>query len=495
MQAGRSPYRGGGRRGGGGPFRGGGRGNFGPRHPFRGGGFGPPFRGRGKGRGRVQGQGRGSLRRFAPYSASSSNPESAAVEDTELPEGEGGESSGVLPEEAGEAVVAAETSPSTVAPGDSAPNWQPSQVAWCELCRVDCTSLEILEQHKNGKRHKKNLQRIEELKKANLTGTEMPNEFHPEIAHEGEDGSEDEGGGDDQVKDLPSEAVGNENEMEGEQKNDVEQPETPTEERLDSQAGGNPRMEHFDNRRHGMKRRMRGGRGGGKRMKHTFEGARRPTEPPPKPKVVIPLICDLCNVKCDTQEVFDRHLSGKKHIGKLKRFEGHQAMYGPMGLQALYPPNPIAQTLLQPQGHQQQQGFYGPPPSSFTPQGPPPYMLPPPPPQAAAAPPPLAAAVPHFHPGSAGQAAVTVTVVHESQQQSAMVESGIKESVTEDTMKYVNGGDSESGGNLPNLMHDNGVTRVEQEYAAAAPLPDSGVTAVHVDGAGTDIQLKEGAAE
>ncbi|RVX15354.1 hypothetical protein CK203_009119 [Vitis vinifera] len=117
----------------------------------------------------------GGSRRFAPYAASSSHPEPAAVEDAELPEEEG-EPSGVLPEESGEAVVLAETSPSTAAPGDSAPNWQPSQVAWCELCRVDCTSLEILEQHKNGKRHKKNLQRIEELKSANLTGTEIPNE-------------------------------------------------------------------------------------------------------------------------------------------------------------------------------------------------------------------------------------------------------------------------------------------------------------------------------
>ncbi|KAM3686999.1 hypothetical protein ACJW31_10G043200 [Castanea mollissima] len=114
-------------------------------------------------------------------------------------------------------------------------------------------------------------------------------------------------------------------------------------------------MDRFDNRRHGMKRKMRGGRGG-KRMR-TFESPRQHAEPP-KPKVVIPLICDLCNVKCDTQEVFDCHLSGKKHLAKLKRFEGHQAMYGPMGLQALYPPNPIAQTLF-PQGHQQP--YYAPP--------------------------------------------------------------------------------------------------------------------------------------
>lgn len=485
--AGRSPYRGGGRRGGGGgPFRGGGRGSFGPRHPFRGGGSGPPFRGRGRGRGR------GGSRRFAPYAASSSHPEPAAVEDAELPEEEG-EPSGVLPEEAGEAVVLAETSPSTAAPGDSAPNWQPSQVAWCELCRVDCTSLEILEQHKNGKRHKKNLQRIEELKSANLTGTEISNEpvgeskFQPEIAQEGEEESDEEGE-ENPEKNLPGEAIANENEMVGEQQNDiVEQPEKPMEEHPDSQVG-KPRMEHFDNWRHGMKRRMRGGRGG-KRMK-MFEAPRRSIEPP-KPKVVIPLICDLCNVKCDTQEVFDRHLSGKKHIAKLKRFEGHQAMYGPMGLQALYPPNPIAQTLLHPQGHQQQ-GFYS-PPGSFPPQGP--YM----PPQAHQAAPPAAGAVTQFqqnaipqgseaHPGSGSEA--VVSVVHEPQQQFARVESGRKEEPLTAEMNHVNG-ISESGGNGPSPV-------VEQVYAAtheAAPLPDHGVTADHVDVPGPDIQPEEGAAE
>lgn len=487
MQAGRSPYRGGGRRGGG-SFRGG-RGSFGPRHPFRGGG-GPPFRGRGRGWGQGQGQGRGGSRRFASYAASSSShPESAADEDTELSEGEG-EPSGVLSVETGEAVVAAETTPSLVAPGDSAPDWKPSQAAWCELCRVDCTSLEILEQHKNGKRHKKNLQRIEELKNANVTGTEISNEpvdesnFHPEESDDAE-------GEEKQVKELPGEAIANENEIESEQKNVVEQTEKPAEEHSESQAG-NPRMEHSDNWRRGTKRRMRGGRGG-KRAK-MFEAQRRPIEPP-KPKVVIPLICDLCNVKCDTQEVFDRHLSGKKHIAKLKRFEGHQAMFGPMGLQALYPPNPIAQTLLQPQSHQQQ-GFYG-PPSSFTPQAPP-YM----PLQAHQAAAPSAGAVPQFQqnplPGSEAYP-VSSDQATEPQEQSAMLESGSKESVTEDK-NHVSGGNTESGGNAPNPnpASDNGVTRVEQDYAAtheAAPPPDSGVTADHIEGPGTDVQPCEGAAE
>lgn len=488
MQAGRSAYRGGGRRGGGGPFRGGGRGNFGPRYPFRGGGSGPPFHGGGRGRGR----GRGGSRRFAPNAASSSSPshpESAAVEDAELNE-EDRESSGVPPEEAGEDVVLAETSPSKGAPSDSAPNWQPSQVAWCELCRVDCTSLEILEQHKNGKRHKKNLQRIADLKNTNLTEPEGDSNSQPEIAREGEE-ENDEEGEENPENNLPSEAISNENEPESGQQNDiVEQPEKPMEERSDSQIC-KPKMEHHDNWRHGMKRRMRGGRGG-KRMK-MYDAPRRPTEAS-KPKVVIPLICDLCNVKCDTQEVFDRHLSGKKHIAKLKRFEGHQAMYGPVGLQVLYPPNPIAQTLLHPQGHQQQ-GFYGPPSGSFPPQGP--YM----PHQAHQAVPPSAGAGAQFQQNAISQGSevhlvpgdeADVSVAPQPQQQLATTEYGSKELLTVEVNHMI--GISESGGNGQNPRQDNSVTTVEQVYAGTHEAGD-GVTTDHVDVPGLDSQPKEGVAE
>ncbi|RVX15355.1 Retrovirus-related Pol polyprotein from transposon 297 [Vitis vinifera] len=159
------------------------------------------------------------------------------------------------------------------------------------------------------------------------------------------------------------------------------------EERPDSQVG-KPRMEHFRQLEHGMKRRMRG-------------------------------------VECDTQEVFDRHLSGH-----------------------------------------QQQGFYS-PPGSFPPQG---LICP----QAHQAAPPAAGAVTQFqqnaipqgseaHPGSGSEA--VVSVVHEPQQQFARVESGRKEESVTAEMNHVNG-ISESGGNGPSPA-------VEQVYAAtheAAPL-------------------------
>lgn len=38
------------------------------------------------------------------------------------------------------------------------------QSAWCELCKVDCNSHEMLNTHKMGKKHKKNMKKLEESK-------------------------------------------------------------------------------------------------------------------------------------------------------------------------------------------------------------------------------------------------------------------------------------------------------------------------------------------
>ncbi|WCJ25918.1 hypothetical protein M5689_007771 [Euphorbia peplus] len=322
----RYPQRGRGRRGGGWV-------NVGQRN-----GPAPPFRGRGRGRGpRGRGRSRHGQERGAP---SSSHPEP---------------STGIA--DADQSAPALET---------IAPNARPVQMAWCELCRVDCTSLEILEQHKNGKKHKKNLLRFEEMQnKAKPVVEEIPNvqvpviDAKPEAAEQTQVAPviEEQKA----VENLPSEATSKEPIIKDNLQNDAAKlPEVPAE--TSDQQENNPRLNKFDNRRPGLKRKMKVGRGG-KRMKIS-EGRRRPIEPP-KPKVVIPLICDLCNVKCDTQEVLDRHLSGKKHIAKLKRFEGHQAMYGSQGLQMLYPPNPIAQAHFVAQAHQP---FCG-PMGSFPPQG------------------------------------------------------------------------------------------------------------------------------
>ncbi|KAM7531112.1 hypothetical protein LguiB_034522 [Lonicera macranthoides] len=283
------------------------------RSSYRGGGR------RGRGRGRGRGQGRGGPRHYHPSQGAPSIQESSAI-DVVGPTEERAEPSAAKHENEALAEVPKQTlSPANVAP---------TRVGWCELCRVQCTSLEILEQqHKNGKRHKKNLLKMGDSSCATFNPfTEVQNEnksIADENAHEGEDKAN-----------VPTEAATDEN------------------------------MATNDQVRRGMKRKMRGGRVG--KWVKSFDGPNQPNELQ-KPKVVIPLICDLCNVKCDTKEVFDRHLAGKKHISKVKRYEGHHAMYGPMGLQALYPPNPISQTLFNPQGTQQVYGPQGPypPPGAY----------------------------------------------------------------------------------------------------------------------------------
>ncbi|KAJ4950985.1 hypothetical protein NE237_027817 [Protea cynaroides] len=381
---GRLPYRGGGRSGR--PFRGGGQGNFGSRHS-RPDGSGPLFRNRGR-------MGRGGGRRYPPrvaastsHLAATSDQEAAALE-------EGEEKPPAI--DLGEASTQVQGLPTPVpAPGQAAPTRCPPQIAWCELCRVDCTSLEILEQHKNGKRHKKNLQRFGELQNAGemiqkhkpVSATQVEQKPDPALPSEEKPVAEVQNGQEPtqekenelgSVPETKSEVTAEPENVQNENKSTADNlhSEVPTaENKMDTRLLNNsdeqfeitkveqteaparsPRMDIFNSRRRGLKRKMRGGRGG-KRLRMS-EQPRRPVEPP-KPKEVVPLICDLCNVKCDTQAVLDCHLVGRKHLSKLKRFQGHQAMYGASGLQSLYPPNPSAQsTFFIPQGHPQ--GYYGP---------------------------------------------------------------------------------------------------------------------------------------
>lgn len=63
--------------------------------------------------------------------------------------------------------------------------------AWCDICRVNCDSLEILEQLKNGKRHKKTVQRSEhrqaqeklmaELLVKNISKPKIVRQWVPEV--------------------------------------------------------------------------------------------------------------------------------------------------------------------------------------------------------------------------------------------------------------------------------------------------------------------------
>lgn len=307
---GHSPYRGRGRRGGR-SFRGGGRGHVGIRPD----GSTLPFRGKGRGQ--------GGGRHFLPHGAGvTATTASAPTED---------EAASVQPPSAlfpGQAPLPVQAQVPTT------PFWPPPRMAWCELCRVDCNTPEILEQHKNGKRHKKNLQKHEELQRLNkvITGqqnVQMPNsELKSEVVQS-------EKVGEFQEKQHPSEDQTSEPVTDDKVNEKEHQEETVGNSEVLVESQKKP-QDQLAARGHGFKRNMRGGRGG--KYMRTYEGARRPVQPS-KPKQVIPLMCELCNVKCDSQVVFESHLTGKKHLGNLKRFHGHRALYGELGLQALYPPN------------------------------------------------------------------------------------------------------------------------------------------------------------
>ncbi|KAI6707356.1 hypothetical protein NL676_010318 [Syzygium grande] len=218
---------------------------------------------------------------------------------------------------------------------------QGGKAAWCELCRVECTSLEILEQHKNGKRHKKNMQRAEQLKNA-AKKLEAPSQNHQDPgAAPGPDSSQlcNNAPQGDLLAKIDGNSSGAITDM---QINTVVQADNPTESSQNLHV-----QNQVENRKSGKKRKIKGGREG-KRQK--LEATAHSVKPP-QSKAVGRIVCDLCNVRCDTREVFDRHLSGKKHIARCIRFEGHRAQYGPLGLQALYPPNPAATPLVShPQG-------------------------------------------------------------------------------------------------------------------------------------------------
>lgn len=405
-RGGRAPYRGGGRRGGGGSFRGrGGRGNFGHNPPGAD-GPSPQFHGRGRGRG---------SKRRSQQRGVSSHPETVQTAELASQQTDVGASTTVMQTDTPliPTIAAAGTSSEKVRPpGRASSTRRQGQIAWCELCRVDCTSLDILEQHKNGKKHKKNLQRLQELQKA---GNPIPMNQHPapatapipEVASASMLGTENTSNSTapdptptsdpsislslpTEVSTAPKLDVQNEQEslselkseerapaenVEGGVTNNTETPENMSTEINDGSSKMEPeqqkdnlghpelkvgepseatgkkrRLERFDTRKRGMNKKMKGGRGG-KKMR-SFERPPRSVEPP-KPKEVVPVLCDLCNIKCDTAAVFQTHLAGKKHMSKLKRFQGHQAMFGPVGLQALYPPNPNTQPIFIPQVHHQ----------------------------------------------------------------------------------------------------------------------------------------------
>ncbi|CAA0806033.1 Unknown protein [Striga hermonthica] len=196
---------------------------------------------------------------------------------------------------------------------------------WCELCKADCNTLEVLNKHLIGKKHQKNLKTFNKTQTVVQTGQASQTE-PPE-------------------NQLPSQDNCPENYTQVE-KQKLQESETIAE------AGKNVTTDFSGNVR-GLKRKMRGGKNG--RITK-----RRPVEPP-RPKEVIPLVCELCNVKCESQVGFQSHLVGKKHLANAKRFLSENKTLGQEvfqilrhAIQTLHEQNAVASTSvasqLNPQG-------------------------------------------------------------------------------------------------------------------------------------------------
>ncbi|XP_020600027.1 uncharacterized protein LOC110039336 [Phalaenopsis equestris] len=223
-------------------------------------------------------------------------------------------------------------------------------VAWCDICRVDCNSLEILEQHKNGKRHKRTVLRIQEIQaQQKLNSTELPSKTaaKPVLFIQGEVGNQLTNEVKNDVLEESTEGfVASENNQQqmgqsvpasditntGGFLTDALQDETLPMDGLIKKR----KISGYDKWSGSKQKMMRIGRGG-KHFKSFDRTHNRPFERPKDRPRDRPRVCTVCNVMCDTMAVFECHLTGKKHISRIKRFEGHGSVYGPISV--YIPPN------------------------------------------------------------------------------------------------------------------------------------------------------------
>ncbi|CAJ1783280.1 unnamed protein product [Sphenostylis stenocarpa] len=284
---------------------------------------GRSFRGYGRGRfnhHRGRGRGRGPGRQISSHSS-----EATIANEPDVPAADGATS--VMQPSS----VSGQSSLPNPAQVPSAPFQAPPRKLWCEICKAECNTPEMLEQHTNGKRHRKNLLVHEEVQRLKaLNGQQSENIFTSEsnltIQPEKVESA---------IKGLAEEKVGSEAPIDSHndetelQNNEVEvKTEEPQEE---------PR-ENSSIQGHGFKRLMSGGRGG--KYMRSDDGSRKLVEPrKPKHKQVTSLICELCNVKCDSQVVYNSHLTGKKHMSNFKRVHGYQALNGEAGIKPIQSPD------------------------------------------------------------------------------------------------------------------------------------------------------------
>ncbi|XP_043706598.1 uncharacterized protein LOC122656194 [Telopea speciosissima] len=136
------------------------------------------------------------------------------------------------------------------------------QSAWCEICKVDCNTKDVLDQHKLGKKHKKNLEKLGESKK------EM-NAPAATATPAAKDPGRKENRAADKGKTLSV--------QQGKKK-------------------GAPSLETGEDLETKRRKVMEGGA--------AADAVR---------------VCTICNVVCNSQVVFDYHLAGQKHANLVKK--------------------------------------------------------------------------------------------------------------------------------------------------------------------------------
>ncbi|CAJ1948358.1 unnamed protein product [Sphenostylis stenocarpa] len=286
----------------------------------RGGRGGRPFRGAGRGRG----HGRGGGRHIPSHS-----------------------SGAAISHAAGGPVAAGTASMIEPSSSVSAPTQLPKPArvqpplprkVCCEICKVECNTPEIFEQHKNGKKHQKNIRVHEELQRRNALNGQQSGQIPPSqlnLTDQPKQVQESEKNGCPTQNMGSGVTVNNHKEEETQLQNNVgnisEVPaEVPEARNMDNSAA----------RGRGLKRKKKGGKGG--KYMRTNDGLK-----PVESSQNVSFRCELCDVKCESQIVYQSHVTGKKHLSKLRRAHDPQASSGVgqqhalsgalLGLHALYP--------------------------------------------------------------------------------------------------------------------------------------------------------------
>ncbi|XP_047165870.1 zinc finger RNA-binding protein [Vigna umbellata] len=138
------------------------------------------------------------------------------------------------------------------------------QPAYCEVCKIECTGKEVLDQHKLGKKHKRNLEKLRESLKS--TQVQPSGSSNPVIGP--------------QLPDNKSKSTTSGNKIKRKKAETLEDLEKKKKKVLDGGAAA--------------------------------EAVK---------------ICAICNVVCNSETVYNFHLTGQKHAAMLKKAYDHTQSY------------------------------------------------------------------------------------------------------------------------------------------------------------------------